>query len=100
MDSFTRNAVIGCAIVCAIVTGSFYAGSALGHGDLAGTDAKVEAQAAQSGSKEPYATFFTLSQNEEYIGFTLAGMLGGFIVGYAWAMVFDEADSTRGKARG
>jgi hypothetical protein len=100
MDKFTKNALIGCAIMCAIVIVFFYVGSALGYTDIAGTDGKVEGQAAQSGNKEAHATFYELSENGEYLGFLLAGMTGGFVVGYAWTMVFDEAYSKGGKALG
>jgi len=100
MDNFTKNALIGCAITCAIVIVFFYVGSALGFTDIAGTDGKVEGQAAESGSKEAHATWYELSENGEYVGFALAGGFGGFIVGYTWTMVFDEAGSKGGKALG
>jgi hypothetical protein len=101
VDKFTKNALIGCAITCAIVIVFFYVGSALGHTDLEGTDAKVERQAAESGNKEAVATWgYVLGENGEYVGFLLAGMIGGFVVGYAWTMVFYEADSKGGNALG
>ena len=99
MDRFTKNALAGCAIMCAVVVVFFYVGSALGHTDIAGTDGKVEGQAAESGNQEPHATFYELSENGEYVGFLLAGMLGGFVVGYAWPMVFEE-HGKGGKTRG
>ncbi len=101
MDKFTKNALIACAITCSIVVLFFYVESALGQTDIAGTDGKVEKQALESGNKEGLATWgYNLSENGEYVGFLLVGMFGGFIVGYAWTMVFDEADSKRGKALG
>ncbi|MGZ4917830.1 MAG: hypothetical protein ACXVH9_05845 [Halobacteriota archaeon] len=98
MDRFTKNALTGCATICVIIVVSFYIGSALGHTDIAGTDGKVEGQAARSGNKEGHATFYELSENGEYAGFLLAGMVGGFIAGYAWTMVFDEAQGKGGNA--
>lgn len=101
MDKFTKNALIGCAITCAIVIVFFYVGSALGFTDIEGTDGKVEGQAAESGSKEPIASWgYELSANGEYVGFLLAGVFGGFIIGYTWTIVFDEAGSKGGKALG
>ncbi len=96
MDTFTRNALIGCAIVCGLILALFYVGSALGYTGMEGTDSKVEGQAAQSGNKEGRATFYELNQNEEYVAFLLAGMGGGFVVGYAWTMIFDETHRTGG----
>ncbi|MGZ4903219.1 MAG: hypothetical protein ACXVIG_00595 [Halobacteriota archaeon] len=100
MDKFTKNALIACAITCAIVIVFFYVGSALGYKDIAGTDGKIERQAAESGNKEVHTTFYELSENGEYVVFLLAGMIGGFIVGYAWTIVFDEAHKKGGKALG
>ena len=98
MDRFTKNAILGCAAVCAIIIAFFYVGSALGHTDITGTDSKVERQAAESGNKDGHATFYELSENGEHAGFLLAGMIGGFTVGYTWTMVFDETQGKGGNA--
>ncbi len=100
MDKFTKSAFIGCVVVCAIVLVFFYIGSALGYTDIAGIDGKVEGQAAKTGNKETQGVFYELDQNGEYVGFLLVGMVGGFVVGYAWVVVFEESDTFGGKPRG
>lgn len=100
MDRFTKNALIGCTVICAIIIVFFYVGSALGHANISGTDEKVEGQAAKSGNKEAHRMLYELSENEEYIGFLFVGMIGGFIAGYAWTVVFDEDWSKRGEEHG
>ena len=100
MDRFTKNALIACAVLSALVVVFFYVGTALGSKDLAGTDGKVEDAAAQAGAKTPHASLIELDQNGEYVGFATAGIIGGFAAGYAWAMVFDEASSKGGTIDG
>jgi hypothetical protein len=93
MDKFNRNALIGLVIMSVVVLVFFAIVSALGATDVGGTDAKVEGQAAQSGNIVPpdVSTWgYALSQNGEYIGFGLAGIFGGFFVGYLWPMIFEE----------
>lgn len=100
MDKFTKNALIACAALSALVIVSFYIGTALGSKDLAGTDGKVEGTAAQTGDKTPHASLYELDQNGEYVGFTTVGIIGGFAAGYAWATVFDEPSSKGGITHG
>jgi len=100
MDKFTKNALIVCTVLSALVIVFFYVGTALGSKDLAGTDGKVEEAAAQSGNKTPHASLIELDQNGEYVGFTSVGVIGGFAAGYLWAMVFDEANGKGGTTHG
>lgn len=103
MDKFTKYALIACALMSAVIIGFFYAGAALGHTGLEGTDSKVEEQAAQSGphgEKTPHSSLYELDQNGEYIGFTIVGIVGGLAAGYLWAMVFDEVSGKGGITNG
>ena len=100
MDKFTKNALIACAVVSALVIVSFCVATALGSKDLGGTDDKVTQTAAQAGNKTPHASLYELDQNGEYVGFTAVGIIGGFAAGYAWATVFDEASSKGGITHG
>lgn len=96
MDKFTKNALTACVILSAVIIGFYYAGSALGHTDLGGTDDKVTQAAAQAGNKTPHSSLYELDQNGEYVGFCTVGILGGLAVGYAWVTVFDEGTSNNG----
>jgi hypothetical protein len=100
MDKFTKNALIACVALSAIIIVCFYAGTALGHSDLSGSDDKVTQTAAQAGNKTPHSSLYELDQNGEYVGFCTVGILGGLGVGYAWVTVFDEGSSKGGITRG
>jgi len=100
MDKFTKNALIACVALSALIIVFFYAGTALGHNDLSGSDDKVTETAAQAGNKTPHASLYELDQNGEYVGFTTVGIIGGFAAGYAWVTVFDEGNSKGGITRG
>jgi len=95
MDKFDKTALLACAVMSAVILIFFYAGTALGHSDLGGTDDKVTEQAADAGNKTPHASLYELDQNGEYVGFTSVGIAGGLMVGYIWNMTFGE-ESTKG----
>jgi hypothetical protein len=99
MDRFDRNALIACAIMCALIIAFFYVGTALGK-SLEGTDAQVGDAAAAAGHGTPHASLYELDQNGEYVGFTAVGLLGGFFTGYFWVMAFDETSNNRGTTDG
>ena len=99
MDKFDRNALIGLALMCAIIIAFFYVGTALGR-SLEGTDAQVGDAAAAVGHGTPHASLYELDQNGEYAGFTTVGLLGGFATGYLWVMAFDETSNKRGTIDG
>ena len=101
MDKFNRNALIGCALMSALIIGFFYIGGYIGHKELEGTDSKVENQAATSGvEKTPHSSLYELDQNGEYIGFGTVGILGGLFAGYIWPMVFEEESGRGGLTHG
>jgi ABC-type cobalt transport system substrate-binding protein len=93
MDKFNRNALIGLVVMSVVVLVFFAVASALGATDIGGTDAKVEGQAAASGNKvtPDVSTWgYALGEVGENVGFGLAGVFGGFFVGYLWPMIFEE----------
>jgi len=98
MDKFNKNALIVCVLLSALIIAFFYIGTALGK-SLEGTDSQVVDAAAAVGGGTPHASLYELSQNGEYVGFTMVGILGGFATGYTWSMVFDETNK-RGTADG
>jgi hypothetical protein len=99
MDRFDRNALIGLAVMCAIIITLFYIGTALGK-SLEGTDAQVGDAAAAAGHGTPHASLYKLNQDGEYVGFTTVGLLSGFAIGYLWVMAFDETSNKRGTTDG
>ena len=78
MDRFDRNALIACAIMCALIIAFFYVGTALGK-SLEGTDAQVGDAAAAAGHGTPHASLYELDQNGEYVGFTDSGSTRRFL---------------------
>ncbi len=100
MDRFEKNALIGLVVMSAIVLIFFYVGIALGNIDIAGTDGKVEGQAAESGNKEALTVWYQLDELGENVGFLLAGVFGGLVAGYLWPMVFEEPYAKGAVTRG
>jgi len=99
MDKFTENALIACVALSALIIVFFYAGAALGHDGLSGSDDKVNENAANAGNKVP-TQLVALDQNEEYVGFTILSSAGGFMAGYVWVIIFDEGGNKGVEARG
>jgi hypothetical protein len=100
MDKFNKNALIACAAMSTLIIVFFYAGTALGHNGLSGSDDKVTEEAATVGNKTPHSSLYELDQNGEYVGFTALSIGGGFMVGYIWVMTFDEEVTKGAGARG
>ncbi len=99
MDRFNRYALITMALIVLIMVVSTYAGSVVLKGGLEGTDAKVNNSAA-SHTTSWFGFSFTadaLGQMGEYIGFSLAGVVGGLIVGYSFPSIFGKKNSTTSK---
>jgi ABC-type cobalt transport system substrate-binding protein len=89
MDRFTVYAAgIMAVLVFAILISSY-----IGHtkGRLEGTDDIVESIATSNSHVKPKEVLPAIPENLEPIGFTLAGIVGGFIVGYFWEELFGES---------
>lgn len=91
MDKFNRNVLIACVVMCAIIIGFYYMGLALGLSGLGGgADDTVNNAATASGGGQAHDSWYEVTQNMEYVGFGLIGVIGGLAVGCLYAMVFDN----------
>lgn len=97
MDKFDKNALIALAIMGGIVIAFFYIGYAISGTNLGGADDKVADLAQAAGGGTPHPSLYELSQNGEYVGFGLIGVIGGFFTGYIWVMAFDETGTVQGE---
>ncbi|MFQ6056344.1 MAG: hypothetical protein ACE5J9_10225 [Methanosarcinales archaeon] len=88
IDTFTRNALVIMSGILTIMIIMAYLGFSSGA-KMEGTDAIVEENAAKLGNKNP-TNLVTLDETGEYIGFTLAGVFSGLIVGYYWTELFGK----------
>ena len=86
MDNFIRNSLILLVVCTAVMCVAAYAGYASGAG-MEGTDGIVEEHAASTGgieAVEMVPNVGAYGDMGEYVGFTLAGIIAGFIFGYFW----------------
>ena len=88
MDNFVRNSLILLVVCTAVMCVAAYAGYASGAG-MEGTDGIVEEHAASTGGEGLEAVDIVpnvgaFGDMGEYVGFTLAGIIAGFIFGYFW----------------
>jgi hypothetical protein len=90
MDKFNRNVLTACAVMCVIIIGFFYMSLALGLAVGGGADDAVNDAATASGGGQGHASWGELTQNQEYVGFSLIGIIGGLGVGYLYAAVFEN----------
>lgn len=92
MDRFTKYTLLTMIVIVSIMTLLAYLGAAVFKGSMEGTDATVNDMAGQ------YATSWfgfpftadAFGQMGEYIGFSLAGVVGGFIAGYCLPAMFSK----------
>ncbi len=77
-----------------VVTAIFCIGAYIGYiggSGMEGTDGVVEDHAAASGGREAVELIPTIGvygDMGEHVGFTLAGVVSGLIVGYLWTGMF------------
>ena len=77
--------------MCVIIIGFYYTGLALGLSGLGGgADDAVNNAATASGGGQAHDSWYTVSQNGEYVGFCSIGILSGLAVGYLYTMVFEN----------
>lgn len=101
MDKFTKYALLTMVVIVIIMMISTYLGAVVFKAGMEGTDATVNDQAATH-TTSWFGFSFTadaLGQMGEYIGFSLAGVVGGFIVGYCFPTIFtkNKQASSRGE---
>jgi len=98
MDKFNKYAFIACAAMCIIIIAFYYIGFALSLGGLGGgADDAVNNAATASGGGQGHPSWYDLSQNGEYVGFGMIGVLGGLAVGYLYPAVFENPACTLDK---
>ena len=94
LDRFTKTALVLMVVITAIFIVGAYIGYIGGH-EMEGTDAIVEEHAASTAvnveatSSVPAITDLV----GEPLGFTIAGMAAGFIVGYLWTGLFRREEN-------
>jgi ABC-type cobalt transport system substrate-binding protein len=94
LDRFTKYALLTMSVIVSVMIVSAYVGTAvLGQG-MGGTDATVNEKAGESEPILPL-TIGPLGEMGEYIGFGMAGVVGGFIVGYIVPSLFGKNASAR-----
>ena len=97
MDRFTKYALLAMVLIVAIMTVSAHVGYSVGGN--AATDDQVN-NAASGSSTTVYYNPFTIEYwgvHGEYVGFFLAGCVGGLLVGYQFPLVFKSNIVSRRK---
>ena len=92
MDKFTIYSLVLMVIITGIIVAATYVGQALNKVEMEGTDAIVEETAVSTANKEPVQIVPCIPEDLEPVGFTLAGIVGGFIVGFLWYDAFERRD--------
>lgn len=96
MDKFTKYALLTMTIIVAVMMVSAYVGTAVLKQEMGGTDATVNEKAGESEPVLPF-TIGPLGEMGEYLGFGMAGVVGGFLVGYIVPSIFSKNTSSGGK---
>lgn len=89
MDSFTKNALLIMTGLLVTMVVSTYVGAVVYKGDMQTRYTEVMEEEAEAAHLSP-AHVVELDKTGEYIGFTIAGALGGLLIGYLWPSVFKE----------
>jgi hypothetical protein len=96
MDKFSKYALLTMFIIVTIMIILTYLGAAVFNAGMEGTDATVN-DAAASHTTSWFGFTYTadaFGQMGEYIGFSLAGVAGGLIVGYCFPTIFSKNNQT------
>jgi hypothetical protein len=96
MDRFTKYSLLTMIVIVSIMTISAYVGAAILKGGMEGTDATVNGMAGEH-TTAWFGFEFTadaFGQMGEYVGFSLAGVAGGFIVGYCFPTIFSKKNDS------
>lgn len=94
MDRFTKYALLTMTVIVSVMIVAAYVGTAILGQEMGGTDATVNEKAGESEPILPF-TIGPLGEMGEYLGFGMAGVVGGFIVGYIIPSVFGKNASSR-----
>ena len=94
IDKFEKYALLVMTLVVALMIASTYIGAVLLRAEMQGTDATVNNSThVTSWFGLPFTTT-AIGQFGEYIGFSLAGIAGGLIVGYSFPRIFSDNKTT------
>jgi ABC-type cobalt transport system substrate-binding protein len=94
LDRFTKYSLLTMTVIVVVLMVSAYVGTAVLGQEMGGTDATVNEKAGESDPILPI-TIGPLGEMGEYIGFGMAGVVGGFIVGYFVPSIFDKKEPSR-----
>ncbi len=89
MDNFTKTCLLLLTATTLVMLAATYIGQSSG-GEMEGTDGIVEDTAASTANKEVIQLIPTIPEDLEPIGFTLAGVVGGFLSGFFWYDAFER----------
>lgn len=92
MDRFEKYALLTLVLIVSIATIAGYIGFQVGGN--AATDDTVDQMAGGGSIYSPF-TIEPFGETGEYIGFFIAGSVGGFIVGYIVPSIFNSPASRR-----
>ena len=98
MDRFTKYALLTMTVIVVVMLVSAYVGTAVLGQEMGGTDATVNEKAGESEPILPF-TIGPLGEMGEYLGFGMAGVVGGFIVGYVAPSIFDKNSDKNASSR-
>ncbi len=91
MDNFTKYSLILMILITAIFVAATYIGQSSGK-EMEGTDAIVEDTAVSTANAKPVELIPAVPEDLEPVGFTFAGIFGGFLLGFFWYDVFERGD--------
>jgi ABC-type cobalt transport system substrate-binding protein len=94
MDKFTKYALLTMVVIVSIMIISAYIGTVVLGSGMEGTDATVNEMAGEGEPVLPF-TIAPFGEVGEYIGFGMAGVVGGFIVGYIVPSLFGKDTPSR-----
>jgi ABC-type cobalt transport system substrate-binding protein len=81
-------------MIVAVMMVSAYVGTVVLGQEMGGTDATVNENAGESEPILPF-TIGPLGEMGEYLGFGMAGVVGGFVVGYFVPVILDKNSAPR-----
>jgi ABC-type cobalt transport system substrate-binding protein len=91
LDRFTKYALLTMTVIVAVLMVLAYVGTAVLGQEMGGTDATVNENAGESEPILP-VTIAPLGEMGEYIGFGMAGVVGGLIVGYFVPVILNKKE--------
>ncbi len=89
MDKFLVYALTLLFVISFAIMVASYIGHKMGY-SLEGADDVVENMAVSHSHAKPTEVLPAIPEHLEPVGFTLAGVVGGLLVGYFWEDIFRE----------